>query len=148
MKAIIISALSIILSMTVSFGQKTETWETIVVHKNGERNLAKFPQIKVISQNEKQTKIKIINNTGIDLIYAGYAKRQPVLFNKKLIKGKWVATSWEMCATGIENHTLKKGSSLTIKIGSYKLSQVYTMMRNAKDAKEWSLVKLYENGKK
>lgn len=74
------------------------------------------------------------------------AKETPQIFVKEKRDGKWVATSWDWCGTGLKSHIVKSSKTTTFEIHITKSPiQIFTIFRNAKDPNEFSLVKLYES---
>ena len=87
-------------------GVKGPGWEELISHKDCDRELRAAPVITVqkIAQNDKSATVvlQVENRTGIDIDYFGYSKCRPQLFFRKKRGGKWEATTWNWCGTGME----------------------------------------------
>jgi len=126
-------------------GAESLGWESLINHTNSEKELRATPTITVQRTIEAGVYLRVENRTGIDLEFHGYSKGTPQIFIKEKRDGKWVATSWDWCGTGMEKHVVKNQKTTTFEIHVSKSSiQVFTIFRNAKDQKEFSLIKLYE----
>jgi len=126
-------------------GAELPGWEGLITHTNSERELRATPTITAQRTNEARIYLRVENRTGIDIEYHGYSKDTPQIFIKEKRDGKWVATSWDWCGTGMQRHVLKNQKTTTFEIHVTKSPiQFFTIFRNAKDPKEFSLVKLYE----
>jgi len=123
-------------------------WESLMAHKDSERELRSAPTITVQSTNRKEITLRVENRTGIDLVFRAYAygtKKTPQTFYKEKRDGKWVATSWEWCGTGLQKHIVKNQTTITIEVHQTDTPvQIFTVFRNAHDPTEFSLIKLYE----
>ena len=126
-------------------GEESTGWETLITHKSSEKELRALPVVAVHNTNDTCVYLRVENRTGINIRYYGYNKDTPQIFIKEKREGKWVATSWDWCGTGMESHVLKNKTTITFQIQVTKNPlQVFTIFRNAKDSKEFSLIKLYE----
>ena len=132
-------------SLCYAQGAEPVGWERMITHKNSEKELRTVPTIAVQSTNGVKVHLGVENSTGIDIEYYGYSKETPQIFIKERRDGKWVATSWDWCGTGMERHVVKDKRKTTLEIHVTRSPvQVFTIFRNAKDPKEFSLIKLYE----
>ena len=126
-------------------GAESVGWERIITHKSSEKELRSAPTITVQRTNQAIVHLRVENRTGVDIEYHGYSKATPQIFMKERREGKWVATSWDWCGTGMESHVVKNQKTTTLEIRVTRSPvQVFTIFRNAKDPKEFSLIKLYE----
>jgi hypothetical protein len=131
-------------------GAVSSDWESEVVHKFSQKDLQTTPKITVqkVVQDSNQGNVVLLveNRTGIDLAYNGYSEKGPQLFVKQKRYGKWVATSWDWCGTGMEKHVLRnqQTAAFHVRVGQDPV-QVFTIFRNANDPDQYSLVKVYEN---
>ena len=126
-------------------------WEGLIAHKDSEKELRATPTISVLKTVQNTNSLTVVllieNRTGIDIKYYGYNEDHPQVFIKEKRDGKWVATAWDWCGTGMERYLLedKKKLNFEIRVPNGPI-QIFTILRNAKDSKEFSLVKLYEKG--
>jgi len=142
----VISIIAMLLShLCWAQGEESVTWEIIAAHKSSEKELRALPTITIEKTNETRIYLRIENRTGVDIEYYGYGKETPQKFFKDKRDGKWVATAWDWCGTGMERYVMKDQTTITFEIETSKYPvQVFTIFRNAKDSKEFSLVKLYQ----
>jgi hypothetical protein len=139
-----------ILCLFLTFGlclvnaEELSGWEQIVAHKEGQVELSALPEISVAIEKEKVL-VTVKNKSESDLVYSGYGKSSPQLFMKKMENGKWVSSGWHWCGTGMEEHTLAKGETVVFELHSPNVpTQFFAILRDAKNPKAYSLIKLYE----
>jgi hypothetical protein len=126
-------------------GAESHSWDRLITRKHSEKELRTKPTITVQNTNRTTVMLLVENRTGVDIEYYGYSKATPQMFLKEKRDGKWVATSWDWCGTGMEKHVVKNGKSTHFEIQlTSKPVQIFTIFSGAKDPKEFSLVKLYE----
>ena len=142
MKAILV--ISALFSYLCCQGAESVGWERWIGHKGSEKELRATPTITVQKTIDAKVYLLVENRTGVDVEYYGRGNT-PKIFIKEKRDGKWVATSWDWCGTGIERRVVKNQKSTTFEIYVTKRPiQVFTIFRNVKDPKEFSLTKLYE----
>lgn len=120
-------------------------------HKDDDKELRAVPVItiqKTVPNDKPATVVlQVENRTGIDIDYFGYSKFRPQLFFKKKRGGKWEATAWDWCGTGMEKHVLKNQRATTFEIGTTKGPvQVFTIFRNASLNRRWRRVQYGHGG--
>lgn len=120
-------------------------WEKIIAHEEGQVELTVLPEVSVAIEKDKIL-VTIKNKAESDLVYSGYGEKSPQLFMKKLENGKWVSSSWHWCGTGMEQYTLAKGGTVVFELHpSGEPTQFFTIFRDVKNPKAFSLIKLHES---
>jgi hypothetical protein len=126
-------------------GAESLGWEKLFNHSNSQKELRAAPTITVQRINKTRVYLRVENRTGIDIEYSGYSKEAPRIFTKEKRDGKWVATSWNWCATDMKQHVLKNQETTTFEIEETRSPiQIFTIFYNAKDHEEFSVIKLYD----
>jgi len=144
MKTILVFA-SFLLCLHCTNAADSIGWETFTAHKNGDKVLRKLPVVSVQSAKYGKVVIRVQNNTGMNLRYCGYGKNTPRMFIKEKRDGKWMPTVWDWCGTGLNEHVLSTQGTVNYELHVPSGAiQIFTVFQNAKDPKEFSLVKLYE----